>query len=70
MDHMTHHAHGPSEKHASLKMPDAHGSHDRHAGHSVAVFRDRFWLSLVLTIPVVAWPTARSHAVPQHYRES
>ena len=30
-----------------------HGGHDRHAGHSVAMFRDRFWLSLVLTIPVV-----------------
>jgi P-type Cu2+ transporter len=29
--------------------------HDRHAGHSVAMFRDRFWLSLLLTIPVVVW---------------
>ena len=29
------------------------GQHDRHAGHSVAMFRDKFWLSLVLTIPVV-----------------
>jgi P-type Cu2+ transporter len=32
-----------------------HGAHDRHAGHSVAMFRDRFWLSLFLTIPVVIW---------------
>ena len=32
-----------------------HTGHDRHAGHSVAMFRDRFWLSLLLTIPVVAW---------------
>jgi Cu2+-exporting ATPase len=32
----------------------AHGvAHDRHAGHSVAMFRDKFWLSLALTIPVV-----------------
>ena len=30
-----------------------HRSHDRHEGHSVAAFRDKFWLSLVLTIPVV-----------------
>jgi Cu2+-exporting ATPase len=30
-----------------------HGAHDRHAGHSVAMFRDRFWLSLLLTLPVV-----------------
>ncbi len=27
--------------------------HDKHAGHSVAMFRDRFWLSLFLTLPVV-----------------
>jgi Cu2+-exporting ATPase len=29
------------------------GGHDRHAGHSVAMFRDKFWLTLALTIPVV-----------------
>jgi P-type Cu2+ transporter len=37
--------------------PIGHGAHggntDRHAGHSVAMFRDRFWLSLALTVPVV-----------------
>jgi Cu2+-exporting ATPase len=33
----------------------AHAGHDRHEGHSVAMFRDRFWLSLLLTIPVVLW---------------
>ena len=44
--------------------PDHHGSgdghpsgHDRHADHSVAKFRDKFWLSLALTIPVVALST-------------
>ena len=31
----------------------AAGGHDKHAGHSVAMFRDKFWLSLALTIPVV-----------------
>ncbi len=35
--------------------PQAHAGHDRHEGHSVAMFRDRFWLSLLLTIPVVFW---------------
>jgi Cu2+-exporting ATPase len=30
-----------------------HGGHDRHEGHAVATFRDKFWLSLALTIPVV-----------------
>ena len=33
----------------------AHGGHDAHAGHSPAMFRDKFWLSLALTIPVVVW---------------
>jgi Cu2+-exporting ATPase len=33
---------------------DAHeGGHDKHAGHSVSMFRDKFWLSFALTIPVV-----------------
>ena len=30
-------------------------AHDRHEGHSVAMFRDKFWLSFALTIPVVIW---------------
>lgn len=29
-----------------------HGNHDRHEGHSPAMFLDRFWLSLSLTVPV------------------
>jgi Cu2+-exporting ATPase len=32
-----------------------HQDHDKHAGHSVAMFRDKFWLSLLLTLPVVAY---------------
>src|SRR5687768_13609796 len=28
-------------------------SHDKHAGHDPALFRRRFWLSLVLSIPIV-----------------
>lgn len=32
-----------------------HHEHDKHAGHSVAMFRDKFWLSLVLTIPVLVY---------------
>jgi len=34
-------------------MSHDHRSHDRHAGHSVAMFRDRFWLSFALTLPTV-----------------
>lgn len=33
----------------------AHSGRDQHAGHSVAMFRDKFWLSLALTLPVVFW---------------
>lgn len=38
-----------------------HSGHDRHAGHSVAMFRDRFWLSLALTVPVVLWSSEVQH---------
>jgi hypothetical protein len=37
-------------------------AHDRHEGHSVAMFRDKFWLSLALTIPVLIWS-----GDPQHW---
>ena len=30
-----------------------HASHDKHAGHSVAMFRDKFWITLLLTIPTL-----------------
>ena len=32
---------------------EAVAQHGKHAGHSVAMFRRRFWLSLLLTLPVV-----------------
>ena len=32
-----------------------HDGHDKHAGHSVEMFRDKFWLSLALTIPALVW---------------
>jgi P-type Cu2+ transporter len=58
MDHSKHNDHGQaSDPHAGHKMSETHESHDRHAGHSVAMFRDKFWLSFALTIPVVFWST-------------
>lgn len=45
MDHGAHHDHGAVASHG----------HDQHAGHSVAMFRHKFWLSLILTVPVIAW---------------
>src|SRR5260370_42679439 len=56
MNYPKHDDHGKAfHPHAGHKMTDDHGSHDRHAGHSVAMFRDKFWLSFALTIPVVIW---------------
>src|SRR5581483_4458563 len=61
MDHMMHQNHEPAGPHADHKMSKAHASHDRHAGHSVAMFRDKFWLSFSLTVPVVFWSTDVQH---------
>src|ERR1700675_2272920 len=55
---MTHETHRQAaDPHAGHETSTMHGNHDRHAGHSVAMFRDKFWLSLALTIPVVFWST-------------
>ncbi|HUG07655.1 MAG TPA: copper-translocating P-type ATPase [Acidimicrobiia bacterium] len=45
-----HHDHHEGNHHSGH---GGNGGHDKHAGHSVAMFRDRFWLSLALTLPVV-----------------
>ena len=34
---------------------DMHDGHDKHAGHSVEMFRDKFWVTLLLTIPTLVW---------------
>ena len=52
-----------------MSVPDSdhhrpvHGDHhgqsghvaQEHAGHSVAMFRDKFWISLALTVPTLVW---------------
>lgn len=52
-------AHVRPHDHHSPAMPAAtgplHAGHDHHAGHSPEMFRDKFWWSLVLTLPVVYW---------------
>ena len=47
----SHHEHQHSE----------HQEHDKHAGHSVAMFKDKFWLSLLLTIPVLVYSEMIQH---------
>lgn len=52
------HGHTASERHGA---PDghgahgAHGGHDKHAGHSPEMFRDKFWVTLLLTLPTLVW---------------
>jgi Cu2+-exporting ATPase len=59
---MSHSDHGPApDPHAGHKMSGMHGSHDPHAGHSAAMFRDKFWLSFALSIPVIVWSTDVQH---------
>jgi Cu2+-exporting ATPase len=51
-----HEVHGASAGHDANAAPAAgHADHDRHSGHSVAMFRDKFWLSFALTVPVIFW---------------
>jgi Cu2+-exporting ATPase len=58
MDHMTHKDKAQkSDPQAGHKMSDIQATHDRHAGHSVAMFRDKFWLTLILTVPILFWST-------------
>ena len=68
-DHTHHPNHAGHEHHADAAthgqaMPHDHPhstvdeehqvhSHGEHAGHSAAMFRDRFWWSLILSVPVV-----------------
>jgi copper-(or silver)-translocating P-type ATPase len=63
MQHDPNHGHASPREHPARGAPSAvadqtageHAAHDRHAGHSVAKFRDKFWLTLTLTIPVLVW---------------
>ena len=62
MNHVTQHHHKQmAEPHTGYDVSYVHASHDQHAGHSAAMFRDKFWLSLALTIPVVFWSIDVQH---------
>ena len=57
----------PSESHGDHRMADRHGdhaspaAHDTHAGHSVEMFRRKFWGTLLLSIPTVVWAPMIQH---------
>ncbi len=68
-DHDTHGQAMPTQEPTSALDADPHEGHDthtwhadadhevhshgQHAGHSTAMFKNRFWISLILTVPVV-----------------
>src|SRR5215469_15248781 len=49
--------------HAHHASHDSHASHDKHAGHSVAMFRKKFWITLLLTLPTLVWGEMIPHAL-------
>ena len=51
--HMPHMDHTSNSSHE--QSHSQHEGHDKHAGHNPEMFRDRFWLSLILTIPVLLY---------------
>lgn len=73
--HQSHHEHRHStssathayqqetEHHAHHKEAAHNGGYDKHAGHHVGDFLKRFWLCLILTIPVLAL----SHMIQQWF---
>jgi len=58
-EHAAHDHHGM--QHATEGSGNAHGAHDRHEGHSAAMFRDRFWITLLLSIPTLLWSGMIQH---------
>jgi Cu2+-exporting ATPase len=50
-----HAGHATHAAHAMHGADAAHAGHDKHAGHSVAMFRDKFWITLLLTLPTLVW---------------
>jgi P-type Cu2+ transporter len=60
-----HHAASPGagqhDIHISHSGHDAAAGHDKHAGHSVEMFRQKFWGTLLLSIPTIVWAPMIQH---------
>jgi Cu2+-exporting ATPase len=52
---------GHADHMGQVGQDTGHAGHDKHAGHSVAMFRDKFWISLALTVPTLVW----GHMLPR-----
>ena len=59
------HAQALHADHGTMTHGGGHAAaeHDKHAGHSVAMFRDKFWISLLLMIPTLVW----GHMLPRAF---
>ena len=75
-DHASHEHHAHADTHGQAMPHDhphsaldedhhVHG-HGEHAGHSTAMFRDRFWWSLILSIPVVIFSPMVANLLGYH----
>src|SRR5262245_51838136 len=61
-DPRQHHSHGDPRSdapahdgHVAHLSPETDSGHDKYAGHSVEMFRRKFWGTLLLSIPTVGW---------------
>ncbi len=52
-DHGSHGEHASHEAHGGHEAHGRHEGHDKHEGHSPEMFRDRLWVSLLLTVPIL-----------------
>lgn len=75
-DHASHEHHADADTHGQAMPHDhphsaldedhhVHG-HGEHAGHSTAMFRGRFWWSLILSIPVAIFSPMVAHLLGYH----
>src|SRR5579884_4229870 len=50
-----HKSSGPHRTEGHTQHRGSHSEPDKHAGHTIAMFRSKFWVSLALTVPTLIW---------------
>ena len=58
MDHEHHHPssiESSNNNKLSQSSPSHHIGHNQHIGHNVEMFRNKFWVCLIISIPVLLW---------------
>lgn len=56
-NHHSKHHHSEHHNHHEHHGHGGHGGHDKHAGHSPEIFKRRFFICLILTLPVLYFST-------------